>query len=160
MQLSTIIAILGAVCTLASPIIALLVKEKRQNRLLETITSSRRKAIEGNWKITCIQEIKGEGVPDGFTGTLSFEAGQKIVKGKIAYEHYKRGPAVLNLKGGFYNDRFLKLEYENEIYRVIQFGVIILELSANGSTLRGRLLGFGADSEMLVTGKITAEISR
>jgi hypothetical protein len=160
MQLSIIIAILGAVCTLASPIIALLIKEKRQNRLLQTITSSCRKAIEGNWKLTCIHEIKGEGIPDGFTGVLSFEAGQKIVKGKIAYENYKRGPTVLKLKGGFYNDRFLKLEYENEVYRIIQFGVIILELSANGSTLRGRLLGYGPESEMLVTAKITAEISR
>lgn len=101
MDLSIIVGLVGAVSTLVSPVIALLVKEKRANRLLLAITSSRRKAIEGNWKLIFKMEIKGKDVPEEFSGTLTFEAGKKVVKGKIANDHFKRGLSVLQLKGDF-----------------------------------------------------------
>lgn len=58
------------------------------------------------------------------------------------------------LRGGFLHDRFLRLEYENRDNAAIQFGSVVAELSADGKTISGGYIGFGAQSQRIVTGTI------
>jgi len=61
------------------------------------------------------------------------------------------------LDGGFFHDRFLKLDYKNADNTAVQFGAIITELSSEGRTLRGYYVGYGAISERPVCGTLEVQ---
>jgi hypothetical protein len=60
----------------------------------------------------------------------------------------------VSVKGGFFTDRILKLEYENEETPALQFGGMVLQLSGTGKSLEGCLVGYGSISEKIITGKV------
>src|ERR1044071_8722067 len=143
MEASVLVGIIGAVCTLVSPVVALAIKEQMDKRPLVHLSPNRQKALEGTWRASVRQELNAANTPDVFSAILKIEVSHKTVKGRFAYDRIKGGPTALLSKGGFYNDRFLKMEYYNESPHVLQFGIIILELSSDALMLRGRFLGFG-----------------
>jgi hypothetical protein len=51
-------------------------------------------------------------------------------------------------------DQFVKLDYFNKDNIAVHFGSIILQVSADGQTLRGRFLGYGAFQEKVIAGNI------
>ena len=66
-------------------------------------------------------------------GTVDFD---------INGRHFK-----LDCKGGFYEDRILTLQYRNTESDVRQHGFIMVQLSANGRSLRGKFAGYGSEAE-------------
>jgi hypothetical protein len=61
----------------------------------------------------------------------------------------------LNLRGGFLDGRFLKVEYTHADRTHVQFGSIVLVLSDNGKTLTGRYAGYGSLTGKIVSGIIS-----
>jgi hypothetical protein len=61
----------------------------------------------------------------------------------------------LKLTGGFYHDRFVRLEYFNSEGRRMQFGCATLELDAPGDKMEGEYVGYGAWSEAVISGTIS-----
>lgn len=157
METAVLVGITGAICTLVSPVIALVIKEQLDKRPLMKLSPNRRKALEGTWSATVSQELRATNTPEIWSARIQVNVSRKTVSGRFTFDHPKRGTTTLLMKGGFYNERFLKMEYYNESPHIVQFGIFILELSSDALSLRGRFLGFGADSEMLVAGIITAD---
>jgi hypothetical protein len=156
MEATILVGIIGAICTLVSPVIALIIKEQMNKRPLIKLSVNRQKALEGTWRANICQELRAKNAPEKFSASLQIEINRKTVSGRFAYDS-KRGPNTLLMKGGFHNDRFLKMEYYNESPHIVQFGLFILELSSDALLLQGRFLGFGAESEIFVAGTITAK---
>ena len=62
---------------------------------------------------------------------------------------------VVDIFGTLAYDRFLKLEYRaKDRPDVIQFGYLILELSANGRRLKGRFLSFNPQFQYIIYGGV------
>ena len=116
----------------------------------------------GTWMGTYHQAEGPEGVPVDGSVQLVFEKPDRILTG-IGTLAFKRSDGTvfnLNIKfhGGFLHNRFLKLEYENVDTGAVQFGTFVAELSPDGRRISGKYVGYGAQSERIVTG--TATISR
>jgi hypothetical protein len=92
---------------------------------------------------------------------LEITAGRKAVTGKAWSRVDIDGQQIsvdFDLVGGFFHDRFLKLNYRNLNPANIQFGAIILELASDPKKMNGVYAGYGSISDGLVSG--TVELAR
>jgi len=122
------------------------------------INPSRRKSLRGNWIGSFVQDNKIDG--NSLTGEirLTLQVGRKKIKGvAIVNQHYFKNSVTLLLTGGYRDERFVSLSYKNQKKSVIQFGHMLLELIPNGKKLKGRVLGFGHESEQIVIAELNLQ---
>ncbi|MBU1101949.1 MAG: hypothetical protein KKA84_16250 [Bacteroidetes bacterium] len=121
----------------------------------KVITRGRQYSLEGLWKGKYTQDNKTGGNKLEGEMRLSLSPGRKKVIGivTITSYYYKKDYEFI-VDGGFKADRFLFLNYWNKNDSVTQFGNIILELTSNAEILKGRFIGYGPESEKIVTAQI------
>jgi hypothetical protein len=149
MSSSDIIAIIGVAGTIIVPFVVLFLDKQKQNSIYVQLDSNRMKKIEGNWSGTFL------GHDTLNTGERRMNLSLKVKRKEITGEAFLKVFDVshqLNLKGGFRNDRFLILGYDNS--QVVQFGTMILELKSSNDKLVGKLVGFGHLSETTLFGEL------
>ena len=61
------------------------------------------------------------------------------------------GAVGSGVAGGFYRDDYLHLNYKNKDKAVFQHGLIILHWPNNPTTLKGKFIGIGRDSNEIVS---------
>ncbi|TQV82877.1 hypothetical protein [Aliikangiella coralliicola] len=78
----------------------------------------------------------------------------KVVYGTIMY---KGEEYTLKVVGGFVQDRYLSLHYENIDKATLQHGSLVLQLSGTKNDLSGYFLGVGPLSENIVHGSVQVQ---
>jgi hypothetical protein len=148
---STVIAsVITGAAAIIVPFTTYLTKVYEQ-RFLEPISRSRRDALIGKWQGTVNQP------PSNATVTIYLNASRKKITGKADLNiNFQGQPYFITLvfTGGFFHDRFLKLDYRNTNRGTIQFGAMLLELPAHPVTMTGQYVGYGSLSEGFVSGNI------
>jgi hypothetical protein len=156
-QLPTyIVEVIRGVFLVIAAIGAVFAKEIYDTRSLTSLSSARRKAIAGTWTGTAANlPVAGdEPLTMKFDITFYFTAGWKVIKGKALF-HRDRDYEV-TLKGGFYGDRHLKIEY---LHRppILAFGYIIFALNDEATAMNGKVVAYGAKSQKIVVGTVSIE---
>jgi hypothetical protein len=153
-QLPTLVVeIIRGVFLVIAAIGAVFAKEIYDTRSLTSLSSARRKAVTGTWTGTAANLP----VPDDqplmmkFDITFHFTARRKVIKGKAVF-HRDRDYEV-TLRGGFYGDRHLKIEY---LHRppILAFGYIIFALNDEATEMNGKVVAYGAKSQKIVVGTV------
>lgn len=103
-------------------------------------------AVKGTWKGKFEQR---RDTLEKVSLTIQLESKLNVIYGHITFEDTK-----LKCVGGFVQDRFLSLYYENQFASKLQHGTILRQLSGNNDKLSGNFLGVGPLSERIVAGKI------
>ena len=156
-----LIYVIPAIITaIIGPLLTYFIIDWHQNRHLKIIRAGRRKALDGNWQGSVHQEVGPDRNPIDAKLYYSITASRKVVRGEGTYlTRWQDRDRVLKFtaSGGFFHDRFLKIDYKNADDSAIQFGSAALELSADGKKLTGCYSGYGALSEHLVQGTIQLE---
>ena len=149
---STIIAgILGATSTIVAIILTPIAQQYFESKIFFPISKDRRKCLEGDWQgivrqavsvtefnpINCMLNFKIKGRKVIGTGIITIKPD----------EMYR-----VSLNGSFRNDRFLKMDYQNDDSNVLQFGSFIFHLSDDSKELDGRFVGYGFKSKSIIHG--------
>jgi hypothetical protein len=117
-----------------------------ENKSLFNLSKGRKKKLNGNWVGHFTQN------KDSFSDfNIDLKVGRKKISGTGTIGFNK---GKVSLYGGYRNDRFLKLDYQNIDNEIIQFGTIILELSPDNESLNGEFLGYGPKAKKIVAGNI------
>jgi hypothetical protein len=152
-----VVAVIGGVCTVVSPILTLLATRLYDQRFLLPLGEGRRKALDGKWQGTFHQEVGPDGKPLDADYSLQLVTSRKTVKGEGS-SHFELGGKKYEPKffvaGGLIHERFLRFTYDNVDATCLQFGSMVLELLPDGRTLRGRFVAFGQLSQRLIYGSI------
>jgi hypothetical protein len=90
-----------------------------------------------------------------FDITFHFKAGWKVIKGKALFHRADRNYEV-TIKGGFYGDRYLKIEYLHS-QPIFGFGYMIFALNDETTAMNGKVVAYGAKSQKIVVGVVTLE---
>ncbi len=148
-------AIVGAVGTIfgAGITAAVMIRNERRKDTSLEITEHWREALSGKWVGSIVQEIEGEKV--SMPLTMTFKISGKVVKGKCKFTSFKKEEIELSFSGRFFREQFIRFEYQNVKEKVLQFGGAVLKLSADGSTLSGRYVGYGKDLDSIVSGSVS-----
>jgi hypothetical protein len=151
-------AALGPVCIQISRRIATIVRPA--GRVL---------ALPGRWIGKVNQDANSNWPATEYDWDSSFELDGKHIVGKFTLQiasqvaspqvDVRGWPKVLqfNTKWTFVHEHFLKMEYDYIDATTIQFGMLLLELNLQGTKLCGRFIGFGAQSQQLVSGSVSLE---
>jgi hypothetical protein len=118
------------------------------------IVGARRKALAGVWSGQGRQEKLSDWPAFTSKVDVKLRVTGAAIEGAGAFR-FKEYNIRFKLTGTFSHDRFLKLDYNNIDDDAIQFGCFMAELSADGKTLSGHYVGYGAVSEDIVRGAIT-----
>ena len=155
MKSEYIVALIGAIGTIASPILTNFVSERSKTKVYRGI-SDIRKGIKGKWHGT-IHQFVNDGttaVFDDFPIEFNFEVNQKKIIGESDLNF--RGVNIeLVAEGYFPAERHLLLTYRNKSDIQMQFGSIVMELNAEGNELEGKYVGYGNISERIIQGIIS-----
>jgi hypothetical protein len=141
--------------TALGSLLVLFLQAVYERRPLQSLTSVRRRALRGRWEGYFIQEVGKRSSPEKQPISFDLSPSLKRVKGEGFIQNSSSGIARFNLKGGFYDDRLLILEYKSSSPLVRQFGSMIFEVTGKFE-LRGRFLGYGQEGEDLVAGILIA----
>ena len=145
-------AIIAAAASIISAIITVLLKEyleiRKQNYKKQS--DERRRIISGTWKGTFEQTLNEKLVKLEIIMELKATS-RGAITGK-AKSSYKNDSFQVAIKGGFYSDDFLKMEYENVDRSVVQFGSFVFRLASNPKIMKGYFVGYGHISEMIISG--------
>jgi hypothetical protein len=124
---------------------------------LAPISVRRRQALIGFWTGSGRQEAQAQRRAFNTRVSVRLKVVDETINGLGHFSFARDGKQYLSrfkLEGSFSHDRFLKLDYRNVDDDAIQFGCFIAQ-SANGKTLSGYYVGYGAVSENLVRGFIS-----
>ena len=116
-------------------------------------TKLRNEALKGEWVGSYNQTnlIEGE-------MTFIFKKVKRIKKGEILYKPHNLANInyyqKLSFTGGFKDNRYISLTYISSDNSKIQFGNFILELSSTGKELKGKFVGFGDESNAVISGDV------
>jgi hypothetical protein len=149
-------AIIGGLATLTGVIVSPIVSKFIENKSFYPISRDRRKKMAGKWKGKVNQYEK-----DVITRSIEVEL-DLTIKGKEV-----RGTGMVNseglhqvsLKGFFRNDRFLKMDYQNDDESVVQFGCFVFGLGDDSKSLTGKFVGYGHVARKIVNGECHFEKS-
>lgn len=152
MEPTVLAALIGSIATISSPVIVLFIKNWLEERPLQSIPISRVRAAAGNWRGTA-QFKEGE-----YSRKIDIDCEIKTIRrkciGRVRGVDPTGKPYYLRLEGIPLDYRYFKLDYKDEDQKVIRHGSIIVMLSSNGSKLSGRYIGYAANLETLIYGKI------
>jgi hypothetical protein len=112
------------------------------------------RAISGRWKGKIRQHQPVEGVPPELPLEISVAVRSNTVVGSGRLGAPEHGPDVqgeFTLNGVIHYARFLQVNYVVKDPGRIQFGCVMLEIDPRGKKMEGKLVGFGAASQRIVT---------
>jgi hypothetical protein len=124
----------------------------------QTISKARNKLLKGRWEGLSRPIDAPAGIPTEFSITFDFTPGWwRTVRAESRFTSFdtSRGVIINDYKGGFYQQKYLALSYRKRDRGVTGFGAAIFELSADGRTLEGRMLGYGSHIQSLFFAKLT-----
>jgi hypothetical protein len=132
------------------------------------INISNPNSIVGIWKGKVSQVMFGQDVEilitmdllevgDKIAGTASLDVSNIKLKDE-AGNLLVLEPATLDIEGGYYENRFLQLNYKNP-NESLQFGYIVIDLyensiKADDHFIKGLLIGYGPRSKKIINGEI------
>lgn len=153
MDTSTLITVISTVITIISILIATYQVYQNSKDYIN-FSSKRRKAIEGKWAGTYSQnnKISDTHVEGEFAVDLKIRGKRVIGIIDVKTPSLSVEDRILIVEGGFRDERFLSLSYKNKQGEIMQFGYMMFELSPNGKNLKGKFLGFGPESEQVISG--------
>ncbi len=144
---STILAsIIGGACTIAAVIIPKIIEDHRDPK----IPAGRQDFLKGTWKGTIVQSRTDDAIT-----TMQMELNLEIKRRKIVGTgvlFYDEQLHHITLCGIFRNDRFLKMDYDNKLSHLRQFGCFLFDLDKVEGQLTGRFVGYGHISRNIVYG--------
>lgn len=157
MDTTIVVAIIGSITTVLSPIITFLFIRYIDNLDKKSISSRDRHTLMAS-------QWQGEidfGLDDLSSVPIvgNFSATRKTITGQF-YVRYPDLPTTSSYKdeftfqGGFLYERFLRLNYASKNKHRIQFGSIILELSPSGETMSGKFVGYGVFWQQILSGRV------
>ena len=142
-----------------------------RNRLIKLLVDSvhgltvRSTAISGSWNGVGHQEESPDGKPIEAPVNLALRTERKSILGEFQVVVPDRvkppkdgaGPVVLDFSvtGGLMYERFIQLNYLADDPAVVRFGAMILELDAKGKDMKGKIIGFGAYAQKILTATMT-----
>src|SRR5437763_12244442 len=154
MDPTIIAAIIGGVCTLGGAFLTFVLTRRQPDHDKPSISHRNRQLVKGLWE--------GKASPDAipnipsteYTVSARITAGSRVIRAEATLHSQLQGrevSEVVDIFGTLAYDRFLKLEYRaKDRPDVIQFGYLILELSANGRRLKGRFLSFNPQFQYII----------
>ena len=150
-------AVITGVCAIVGPIITFLVTRAYTGPGGDTLDKARQKALNGKWQGTFHQEVGPDGKPVSGDYSLQLTASSRVVRGEGS-THLQLGGKNLEAKfrivGGLLYTRVFRFAYDNVDETAIHLGSMMLELSDDGRSLRGRFIAYGMVSQRLVYGTI------
>jgi hypothetical protein len=126
----------------------------------QTISKARNRMLKGRWEGVSRPIDAPPGVPSEVPITFEFTPGWwRTVRAESCFTSHDagRGKVINDYRGGFYQQTYLTLLYRKRDRGVTGFGAAILELSADGRRLEGRILGYGSHIQGLFFAKLTLE---
>lgn len=154
---STLLAgIIGGTCTIISPLVVEFLKRLNEKSPLLHVNKARRDSLRGRWIGLVSYEDGQKYNLNDHRIVFEVQPGRKIFKAQGTYTT-EGGITSIKLKGGFYHDRFLKLEFENKASHIMHFGYVLFELSADSRTLQGKFTSYGRVSENIISGSTVME---
>jgi hypothetical protein len=158
---SWITALIGAGGTIvgaAVPVVARWMRER--NVPFVPIVTDRQRSIAGEWRGTggdLFVENGGPSIQLAATFSLRISGRSIIANALVTAEVPVRIVNSLSMKGGFFNENLIQLKYMSKDGGRIQYGVILLELTAAGNRLHGHYAGFSPTRECLIVGHFEME---
>ncbi|CAN2044577.1 conserved hypothetical protein [Candidatus Magnetomoraceae bacterium gMMP-13] len=155
MDYSIIIGIFGIIITFVSALLTIWIQYEINLKSYKKI-----EVLDGTWKGKAIQDFEIAGKEISYEVSLIFNLKRKrrvygTVKVKIPPEVAAEEDKIyLEFNGGFFKDRFLKIDYRNVNHSVTQFGTMLFELLPSGKQMTGRFVGFGYFSKKIIYGSI------
>lgn len=158
MKSEYIVALIGAIGTIASPILTIFVSDWVNTILYQRISGTIGKAIQGKWHGTIHQFVNdGETAQfDDFPIEFTFKVNQKKVIGESDI-NYRGDNIELVAEGYFPAERYLLLTYRNKSDITMQFGSIVMKLDSEGNKLKGKYVGHGNINEKIIEGIISLQ---
>jgi hypothetical protein len=155
METGVITAIIGGACAIVAAVSTAAVKhwlEQRQS-IFKALPPKRRDAISGSWVGVVYQAEGPYGPPIEFDIELHLNTDGTKVEGDGLFEWEGRSTTLL-ITGGYVDDYYLKLEYKDADYSILRYGTIFFQISPDVRKITGRFLGYAAEREGLIYGKI------
>lgn len=120
---------------------------------------SRQQSIEGAWSGTNIQRTSTN---HGRTIELSpnFRLNGNLIEGSslVAWQdNGKNNTIEVILDGGYINSSHLEINYRAKDPKIVNYGIMFLRLNSSGDQLRGEMIGFGHESESIISGAVHLE---
>lgn len=132
-------------------------KQGRKHLMRLVLSLQKGRAIAGQWRGTLSPHRPVEGLPAAlpFDVALSVQSSRVTGTGRLTDPAYR--PLVgtdYRLNGVVHYSRFLQLDYVSAMPGRIQFGSVVLEIDNTGDRMAGKLAGFGAVSQAIVTADV------
>lgn len=147
-------------------------RREGRHRLIRVLVDSvhgmviRSSAPTGLWEGEILQEAGPDGMPVNFPVRLMLSTEKQSIEGKFeitvppSFRKFPGdGPLLLQfiVTGGLLYERFIRLTYLSTDPTIVQFGAMVLEIDAVAISMSGRLIGYGAYSERIVSGTVDVE---
>jgi pimeloyl-ACP methyl ester carboxylesterase len=130
-----------------------------QDRLRRgAIDTGIRPGLVGKWAGSERQATGPAGQPIEYDVELTLEVTDGKLSGVFRFIWKKDSEAIVDealpFSGGILHDRYLVLDYRDDVSGKIQFGTLLLELSEDAAVLTGRDIGFGYSTKKIVTAEV------
>ncbi len=148
--------ILGIIGRVLTPF-ATAAADKILSRQFHQIVSVRQRSIAGHWEGSADDQY----VESGPLVSMRISCEVRMSRNKVTAEAVasppsNTGPPVtLVMTGGFSTEELVQLSYKSVNPVRVQFGVVILQLSATADILHGNYAGYSPARECLVAGKLS-----
>jgi hypothetical protein len=155
MEITIITAIIGGASAIIGSVSTVAVKHwlERRQSIFKNLPPRRRDAISVHWDGKVYQAEGPEGPPIEFDIELHLNTDGTEVTGEGFFEWEGKSTTLL-ISGGYIDDYYLKLEYKDADYLILRYGTIFFQISPNARKIVGRFLGYAAEREGLIYGKI------
>ena len=131
-------------------------QERKNNQHKQNLTNVR-VGIVGHWEGEIFEYDGGKNISP-YSVKVEVSTRGKVVVGKVltdmAVNCEKPVPTVFLIRGGQYQDRIFRFDYENENQEIFHFGAMILRVNATAKKMEGTFCGYGAYTETILSGKI------
>ncbi len=149
MNTAYVVAIIGGIATLVSPIATLLVKTYLDNKNYST--GGRKKKLSGQWRGVTTQS-NGKVV----NILVGLKSGTKILTGTAIVE-FNNAKLNIRFKGYYLDENHIQINYFSLDSSIKNFGSQILRINANCTRLQGLTVGFGNEAEQIISGTTILE---
>ncbi len=152
-----ITALIGAGGTIIGATVPLVVGWIRErNAPFLPIVTDRQKSIAGEWKGTggdlFVDDDQKPKIQMQATFSIRISGRSITADTVVTADSPAQISNRLSMKGGFFNENLIQLMYKSKDGAKIQYGVVLLELSASGNRLHGNYAGFSPLRECLIVG--------
>ena len=143
--------------SILTAIITLFIKNffEKKNVSFKKVENVCKDAIYGKWKGHILQTLNGN--KEYFDVIMDLKVTNNGIITGSAKLPFKDEIAILELDGGFYSQRFIKINYENTNKAILQFGTFIFKISDSAKVLKGNFVGYGYISGDIIAGNVCFE---